>query len=160
MVLEMTTPQQPEGVHIEYVDGVEVNPLTISVDGEISNHRGGVIVQPDVNLIVRGQHQGSLHVRQGAHVEIAGRHQGSLHLDTGATVTVTGSQQGSSHLEVGSLLEVSAHATLQGSIHNAGTVHNRGTRGGSVSGSGEIADLAGSRVVQPVLEGGTWVYRW
>jgi hypothetical protein len=49
---------------------------------------------------------------------------------------------------------------LQGSLHVDGTIENRGSRGGSVTGAGEVRDLPGSRVVQPVVRGGANVYEW
>jgi hypothetical protein len=55
---------------------------------------------------------------------------------------------------------VEPRGKLAGSLHIEGTVRNRGTRGGTVSGDGVLEDLPGSSVKQPVMRNGMSVYEW
>lgn len=141
---------------------IQPTPLHISEDGVfVGTHQGGVVVAANVTWRLEGTIQGSLRLGNGAVVEIYGSHQGSLHVSAGAKVIVHSTQQGSSHVAAGGLVEVMRTGRLAGSLHVEGLIINRGERGGSVHGNGQVEDEDGGRVRQPTryIDGGA-VYEW
>ncbi|MCZ2819743.1 hypothetical protein O2V63_05320 [Modestobacter sp. VKM Ac-2977] len=127
-------------------------------------HSGGVCVHAEASFEIarRGQLSGSLSLQPGSSARIAGQHAGSLHVEAGAVAEVVGDQSGSVHVEDGGLVRVHPGGKLAGSLHVAGLIENRGTRGGSVQLSGGVVeDLDGGSVKQPT-EGprGENVYKW
>jgi hypothetical protein len=143
-----------------WVDGRQIPDLVVEADDVITKHVGGIVVRNGAALLLVGPHQGSLHVEGGASARLDGSQQGSVHVAAGARVVVAGSQQGSIHVERGGVVEVEANGRAQGSLHIDGLFINSGTRGGSTHVTGEIRDLPGSRVVQPVVRGGVNYYEW
>jgi hypothetical protein len=127
-------------------------------------HSGAVCVHADATFEIgeRGHLAGSLRLQPGGTGRIAGKHSGSLHVGPGAVAEVTGDQSGSVHVDRGGLVRVQAGGKLAGSLHVAGIIENRGTRGGSVHMSdGHIRDLDGGVVKQPTKRlDGTSYYSW
>jgi len=148
-------------------DGSEEHrhPWVVASDEQLNGkHSGGVCVHADATFEIgmRGHLAGSLSLRPGGKARIAGRHSGSLHVGPGAVAEVTGEQSGSVHVDRGGLLQVQAGGKLAGSLHVAGMIENRGTRGGSVYMSGgQILDLDGGVEKQPTKgQDGTLYYTW
>lgn len=76
-------------------------------------------------------------------------------------VDIAGSKNGSVHIESAGLVRVERGGKLAGSLHVAGLIENRGTRGGSVNLTGDaIEDLDGGLVKQPTQQGGRNYYSW
>lgn len=144
----------------EWVDDRRVDPLVLNEDTIIAKHRGSIIVRPGVSFRLTGSHQGSLTLERGASGVIAGRHQGSVRVEQGATLTIESRQQGSLHIATGGVAMITRSGASQGSVHVDGVLINEGARGGSESGGGEIRDVPGCRVVQPVRRGDVTYYEW
>lgn len=142
----------------EWVDGRQVDPLVLNEDTSVSEHRGSIIVRPGVSMRLAGSHEGSLTLEGGPSGVIAGRHQGSVRVEQGATLTVESHQQGSFHITTGGVVTITRSGASQGSVHVDGVLINEGARGGSESGSGEIRDVPGCRVAQPVRRGDATYY--
>lgn len=137
----------------------------VIIDNEVltATHSGGVCVHEGgtFELASRGRLSGSLSLRPGSSARIAGQHSGSLHVYAGSVADVVGTQSGSVHVERGGLVRVHPGGKLAGSLHVAGLIENRGTRGGSVHMSGgTIQDLDGGSVKQPTGRGDGNYYRW
>lgn len=127
-------------------------------------HSGGVCVHADATfeIGVRGHLAGSLSLQPGSTGRIAGTHSGSLRIGPGAVAEVSGEQSGSVHIDRGGLVRVHRGGKLAGSLHVAGVIENRGTRGGSVQlNGGQIRDLDGGVEKQPIKHrDGTEYYSW
>lgn len=137
----------------------------VVTDGEVlaTVHSGGVCVHEGASFEVasRARLSGSLTLQAGSSARIVGQHSGSLHVGSGSVVDVVGSQSGSVHVERAGLVRVHPDGKLAGSLHVAGLIENRGSRGGSVDMSGgEIQDLEGGTVKQPTRRGGETYYSW
>jgi hypothetical protein len=140
-------------------------PWVVTADDALQgDYSGSICVHEGATFEVgaRGTHSGSLTLRPGSRVRIIGTHSGSLRVSRGAAVEVTGHKSGSVHVERGALVKVQPGGRLSGSLHVAGLIENRGTRGGSVHMSGgEIRDLDGGTVKQPTRSSdGISVYYW
>lgn len=123
-------------------------------------HNGGVCVHESGSVVVTptGIHNGSLCVERGARATIRGTHNGSIDVRFGGYVEIFGRQNGSITVERGGVLRVAERAVAAGSLHIEGRFENAGTRGGSVSGSGDIIDLPGAVVKQPTIRNGISYY--
>ena len=136
------------------VTGSEV--LTIPHSGGVCVHEGATF-----ELASQGRLSGSLTLQPGSSARIAGQHSGSLHVGQDSVVDILGSQSGSVHVERTRLVKVHPGGKLAGSLHVAGLIENRGTRGGSAHlSSGAIQDLNGGSVKQPIQRDGTNYYSW
>lgn len=144
----------------DWVDGRRVEPLVVDTAATVSDHRGGIIVRPGASFRLTGTLQGSLTLETGAVGVVAGEHQGSIHVADKATLTIESRQQGSLHIATGGVVTIARSGSSQGSVHVDGLLLNEGARGGSTSGSGEIRDVPGCRVVQPVKRGNATYYEW
>jgi hypothetical protein len=130
--------------------------LTTTHSGSVCVHEGATF-----ELAGRGQLSGSLTLQAGSSARIVGQHSGSLHVGAESVVDVLGSQSGSVHVDHGGVVRVHPGGKLAGSLHVAGLIENRGTRGGSVHLSGgAIEDLDGGSVKQPVQRNGMNYYSW
>lgn len=126
-------------------------------------HSGSICVHDGAEFTIPpgARHSGSLTFRSGSTGRILGKHSGSLHIGPNAVVEVIGDQSGSVHVEYGALLKVAVTGKLAGSLHVSGTIENRGVRGGSVHlASGEIQDIDGGTVKEPVQKNGMDFYGW
>lgn len=146
---------------VDWIDGQPVPALVVTETAVLAeHHQGSVWLRPGADLTLRGSHQGSLHLDIDATATIAGTHQGSLHVAARAVVTISGVQQGSVHLGEDARVQVEATGRLAGSLHGLGQVLNAGVRGGTVNDDVVVTDLPGSRVKEPALRDGHWVYVW
>jgi hypothetical protein len=136
------------------VEGEDI--LARPYSGSVCVHTGATFT-----IASGGQHSGSLTFQPSSTGRIVGRHSGSLHVSSDTDVEVIGTQSGSVHVATGAVIRVGPTGTLAGSLHVSGVIENRGTRGGSVHlVGGEIRDLDGGSVKQPIVRDGTSVYRW
>lgn len=156
----------PQDIVINADGSKEYRDSRVVTDDEVltSAHSGSICVHEGATFEIsrRGQHSGSLWLQPGSIVRIVGQHSGSLHVAADSIVEVVGNQSGSSHVERGGLVRVAPGGVLAGSLHVAGVIENRGTRGGSEHmAGGAIRDLDGGAVKPPTRmgDGGT-VYRW
>lgn len=124
------------------------------------SHQGSVCVHEGAHLDLLGTQNGSVSLRPNSTVALIGTHNGSLHVSEGSRVEITGAQNGSVHVDAGGTVLVGPTGKLAGSLHVDGVILNEGIRGGSVHGPGEVRDVNGGRVKQPVVENGMSVYRW
>lgn len=146
---------------MDFIDGVETPPTIVSEIRTLTGiHKGTIIVERGGHLTIAGVLQGTLDVLSGAHVRISGVQQGTVHVGRGGTGDVSGIVQGTVGVDAGGLMRVHATGQIQGSIANEGSIENHGTRGGVVSGAGDLVDMPGSRVVQPRVEDGVYYYDW
>lgn len=141
------------------------DPRVITSDDSLNGaHSGSICVHEGATFQVgrQGRHSGSLSLQPGSTVRIVGQHSGSLHVASDAVAEVLGGQSGSVHVEYGGLVRVHPGGKLAGSLHVAGLIENRGTRGGSVHmDGGEIQDLDSGSVKQPTTtEDGASYYSW
>lgn len=149
-------------------DGSQTYQDPFVVQGDVvlrQPHSGSICVHEGANFTIArsAQHSGSLHFRRGSTGRIEGSHAGSLHMAADVTVEVQGNQSGSAHVAAGAVLTVAPDGQLAGSLHIDGLVTNAGVRGGSLETGlgGEVRDLPGSRVKQPVRNSeGMVYYQW
>ena len=161
------THEHPSDIHILADGSEELREPWVITDGRETlsgTHSGGVCVHAEASFEIarQGRHSGSLSLQPGSSARIAGQHSGSLHVGAGAVAEVVGSQSGSVHVERGGLVRVQPGGKLAGSLHVAGLIENRGSRGGSVQLSGGvIEDQDGGSVKQPTKgPGGANYYSW
>lgn len=137
-----------QDIHIQADGSEEYRDPWVVTESEtlVGQHSGSVCVHEDATFEIgrSGQHSGSLRLQPGSRARVVGRHSGSLHVAGGAAAEVLGDQTGSVHVEPGGLVQVHPGGKLAGSLHGAGLIENRGTRGGSdhMTG-GEIRDIDG-----------------
>jgi hypothetical protein len=127
-------------------------------------HSGGVCIHAGASFEIgsRGQLSGSLSLQPGSSARIVGQHSGSLHVGADSVVEVVGSQSGSVHVERRGLVRVQPGGKLAGSLHVAGLIENRGTRGGPVQViGGAVEDFDGGSVKEPTKSrDGANYYSW
>lgn len=144
-------------------DKREERPMRVIDDeGVISDsYSGGVCVEEGASFIIgpSGHQSGSLTFQPGSKGTIKGRLSGSLTVRPGAEVTVEGQLSGSVHVSSGAKVTVSASGRLSGSLRVEGTIENSGKRAGTehVDG-GQIRDIDGGSVVQPIFRNGIRYY--
>lgn len=157
--------EHPRDIFIQ-ADGSEEHrePWVVTSDEVLFKaHSGGVCVHQGASFEVasRARLSGSLKLQTGSSARIVGQHSGSLHIAPDAVAEVVGSQSGSVHVERGGLVRVQPGGKLAGSLHVAGLIENRGTRGGSVHmAGGSIEDRDGGSVKQPTRQGDSNYYNW
>lgn len=152
---------------IVHADGTdELRDPKVVVDDEVlsGTHSGSVCIHSGAAFEISGHGHlsGSLRLQSGSSALILGQHSGSLHVATGSVVEILGNHSGSVHVARGGLVRVHQHGKLAGSLHVAGAVENRGTRGGSVhlNGTGSIQDLEGGSAKRPSRLGNSNTYIW
>ncbi|WMY79480.1 hypothetical protein [Citricoccus sp. I39-566] len=157
--------EHPQDVFIQADGSEEYRDPWVVTDNEVlaTAHSGCVCVHEGATLELAstGQLSGSLTLQAGSSVRIVGQHSGSLHVGPESVVDVVGSQSGSVHVAHAGLVRVHPGGMLAGSLHVAGLIENRGTRGGSVHMSGgAIQDLEDASVKEPTRRGGENYYSW
>ena len=157
--------EHPQDVFIQADGSEEYREPWVVTDNEVlaTVYSGGVCVHEGATfeLAGRGRLFGSLTLQAGSSARIVGQHSGSLHVGANSVVDVVGSQSGSVHVARAGLVRVHPDGTLAGSVHVAGLIENRGTRGGSVHMSGgAIQDLEGGTVKQPTQRDDGSYYSW
>jgi hypothetical protein len=136
----------------DWMDGRQVPAFVVDTDTElIGTHQGSVWVKGGCTLELLGILQGSLNLEEGAQVNILQTHQGSLHVSAGSHVSIIGKQQGSVHIDPGGLVTVEEGGVAAGSVHNDGRFEIKGTRGGTLTGTGETEVYPGAVIKQPRL---------
>lgn len=157
--------EHPQDVFIQADGSEQFREPWVVTDNQVlaTAHSGGVCVHKGATfeLASRGRLSGSLTLQAGSSARIVGQHSGSLHVGPGSVVDVVGSQSGSVHVERTGLVRVHPDGKLAGSLHVAGLIENRGTRGGSVHmGGGAVQDLESGSVKQPARRGDRNYYSW
>jgi hypothetical protein len=142
--------------------GNEERPqLVIEHDDQLAGtHDGTVCVHAGAELTVLGNQRGTVSFRSGSTGVVVGAIRGSLHVASGAIVVIQGGQHGSVQIDHWGVVRVDAGGKLAGSLHVDGLVENRGIRGGAASGGGEIRDVDGGQVMQPLIVNGVHFYNW
>lgn len=136
-------------------------PLIIERDDHLTGtHDGTVCVHAGASLVISGKQRGTTTFRTGSSGTVTGAILGTLHLASGAVVAIEGTLSGSVHVERGAVLRVEPGGKLAGSLRVDGLVENRGTRGGAVSGTGDVHDVDGGQVKQPRTVDGMQLFDW
>lgn len=162
----METPHEhPKDIVVKADGSTEYRDQWVVSDDEVlaTSHSGGVCVHSGATfeLAKGGRLSGSLTLQPGSAARIVGHHSGSLHVGRNSVVDVLGDQSGSVHVNHSGLVKVHPDGKLAGTLHIAGMIENRGTRGGSVHLSGgTVQDVEGGSVKQPTRrsDGNTFIW--